>query len=335
MAVCCIALQVPEKNRAGGFKFVADELQPKQPATESVFLVVSVQGLGAGILDFISAFAHCEAKLNVCLDFPGVNASLFAVVFVGKLEKPEFNGALGEASVQVEHVVTTLIVVLIATITAILRLVPHVRKCLHGFGLFPVKPFDESWVDNLAVGAGALPVNANRAPDLRFVRCHDVGEIAQCVGVVVTPVKPFQADVNVYATPTARAALCARLAQFPKKLLENLDVGIVQNRCDQLALFCVWAADGNIIGELPFAVLGVPRAPRHIAVNVGGVLIPIGTEEFGGDLRGLFSGDVVHLDFDAERLGLHALLELHRDIAHGVLLSCPFGAVGVVLHLMV
>ena len=151
---------------------------------------------------------------------------------------------------------------------------------------------------------------------------------------MVAPVKGFQTNVNVNAAPTARAALGTGLAKRPKKLLERFNVSVVQNGRYQFALLVLRPSNGNVLGELPLTALRVPRAPRHIAVNAGGVPIALGSEEISGDLGGALPADVVHFDLHAEGLCFHSILESDCLSLHGVSPFVPFGAVGAVLHLM-
>ena len=92
----------------------------------------------------------------------------------------------------------------------------------------------------------------------------------------------------------------------------------MENRCDQFALLAVRTCDADVPLKFPLAPIRVPCRPCTIAA--GGILVVACAEELGGELRGVLSGDAVHLDLHADGLVLHLLDLCLGFCRHGVTL---------------
>ena len=110
----CITLKAICKEVSSCFEFVTNEAEAKEPSSHCVFGVLVLLWLGA-----CGAYRFChlrkgEAKLNVALKLSGVNATLAFCRGGIELEKPELDRAFGEGGVEIEHMVSALIVVLVS-----------------------------------------------------------------------------------------------------------------------------------------------------------------------------------------------------------------------------
>ena len=232
------------------------------------------------------------------------------------MEKPEFNRALGEGRVEVEHVVPAGIVVLVSAVVRAVALVPDVPELVHGGGLLAVDSLQESGVYRAAVVAGAAGVDADGSADLLFVACHDVDQIPQGLcGVVAL------ADVDVDSASSGGAALRSSLPKEAEDALQGLDVVVGEDRGDQLAFLVVRSADAHVPLELPNPALLVFASPGHVAVLCGCV-VGGGSEELGNLGGCLLSGDVVHLHLDPDGLVLHGFNLRSGLFVHGLYLLC-------------
>ena len=297
---------------AGGGELLADEAQAEEPGAHGVLGVVVLLGLGAGGLDRLRHLAQCEAKLDVALELSGVEA----VPALGgggvELEKPELDRTLGEGSVEVEHMVAAVVVVLVPAVGGVVGAVPNVRQVAHGAGLAAVDRFDEPGADRPAVPAHAVVVEGQGIRQEALVAGHDVRQVAEGLGGVA-----FGPDVDVDSAPSGVVALGSSLAQPPHQLLEGVHVGVGEDWRDHLALFAVRPLDAHVPLELPLAVLGIPGRPGVVAVAVGGVLIAPGAEELGGELGGGAAGDAVHLHLDPDGLLFHLGDLVFHFLVHG------------------
>ena len=103
--------------------------------------------------------------------------------------------------------------------------------------------------------------------------CHDVGKVAQGLRCVISLSK-----VNMDSTSPGGVTLCSGLAESSAKLLQGFDVAVVQDRGNHFALVGIVACNAYVLLELPFASLRVPFADRAVAVAVGGIFNPVGSE---------------------------------------------------------
>ncbi len=145
----CVSLQVPSQDFSCRGEFVTDEAEPEEPSAHGIFGVFVLLRFGAGRLDRLGHLAECEAKLNVTLKLPCMKSALPLGGGVVELEKPELDGALGKGGVEVQHVVSAVIVVGVAC--SVVPFVPNVGKCSHRTGLSLVQAAQEVWIDHLAV----------------------------------------------------------------------------------------------------------------------------------------------------------------------------------------
>lgn len=201
---------------------------PHQPGSHCelfVFLLLFLRTCAAQVLCHL---AHCQAKLNVALELACVKSVLLAACRLVELEKAEFNRALCEGSVEVQHMVAAVVVVVGSAVVTSLCAVPDVRKLRHRGGLLFVKLLQEIRVYRSAVAVHAAAVNLDCFGDQRFVACHQVCKVSQALRCVSCCV-----DVNVNSAASGVVALCARLAKASDQLLQAFDVRVVQDRCDQ------------------------------------------------------------------------------------------------------
>ena len=77
--------------------------------------------------------------MNVCFELSAMNAALFAVMRLIELEQPELDRSLCECRVEVQHVVTAVVVVCVPAVIGAISLIPDVRKLSHGGGFRGVK----------------------------------------------------------------------------------------------------------------------------------------------------------------------------------------------------
>ena len=106
------------------------------------------------------------------------------------------------------------------------------------------------------------------------------------------------------STSSGGVTLCSGLAQSSAKLLQGFDVAVVKDRGNHLTLVCIVAGDAYVLLELPFASLCVPCADRAVAVAVGGIFNPVGSEKLCGNSCGILAGNAVHLNFNSDCLVL-------------------------------
>ena len=191
MSECGVAVQVAGQKLSGGCELITDKSEAEEPGSHGVFRIIDLGFLGAGGLDHQGHLAQCEAKLNVAFQFPGVKSALAFLAGVGELEASEFDGAVGEASVVVEHMVATAVVMLVSAFVTV-AIVPNIRQGIHRLGLAAVQLFKEILVDRVAVAADAVAVQAKGRNQKAFVACHNVGEVAEGLGAVLA-----QSDVDV------------------------------------------------------------------------------------------------------------------------------------------
>ena len=292
-----------------GGELLADEAQAEEPGAHGVLRVLVLLGLGAGALDRLRHLAQREAKLDVTLELPRVEAVLPVGGGGVELEKPELDRSLGEGGVEVEHMVAAVVVVLGAPVGGPVAAVPNVGQVAHGAGLALVDRLEEPGVNRPAVAAHAVAVEGQGIRQEALVAGHDVRQVAEGLGGVA-----LGPDVDVDSASPGGVALGSGLAQPPYQFLQGLHVGVGEDGGDHLALFAVRPRDAHVLLELPLAALDIPGRPGAIAVAVGRVLEPPGAEELGGVL----AGDAVHLNLDPDGLLFHlGDLVLHL-LVHGI-----------------
>ena len=309
--------KVPCQDLPCGFEFLTDKAEPDQPGPHREFRVIHLGLFRACAPCCLRLCAECEAKLNVALEFPGVQAIPFVAFRAPKLEEAELDCRLCEGRVKVEHVVPAVIVVLIASAGRSVLRVPDVCEVLHGLRLLPVDLCKEIPVDRLAVAPDPALVDPDRAGQKPFVAGHQVCKYPQAPRVV-----PGCTDVDVYSAHVSRVAFGALSAEGSHQLLQGLDVVVGEDRRYHLALLFVGAGlDACVPLELPFPSLAVPGAPGHVPVAGCGVLDPAASEEGGCLFRGVLSRDAKHLDLDPDGLCFHGLDLLSGCFLHGM---CSF-----------
>ena len=87
--------------------------------------------------------------------------------------------------------VPAVVVVLVASVVRAVSFVPAVRKLRHGLRLLPVEAVKEPVVDHLTVVSRPAFVDSDRPSDLRLVGGHDVDQVAEALGIVVSAIQPL------------------------------------------------------------------------------------------------------------------------------------------------
>lgn len=108
------------------FKLIANQTEAEQPTSEGELLVIA-GGLGelrGFLVDCLCA--DCEGEGDVASDFPGVERAV---------KKSEFYRTLGEHRVEVQRVVSAVIVVRVLVFIRIIR-IPYFTKFVHREILF-------------------------------------------------------------------------------------------------------------------------------------------------------------------------------------------------------
>ena len=130
--------------------------------------------------------------------------------------------------------------------------------------------------------------------------CHDVGQVAEGLsGMAVST------DVNMHTATAGSIALGTGGAQSAADSLEELNVLVAEDRSYHFTFVSIIADDGNVALEFPFTALSIPAAPCVVAIAEGGILNAGGPEYTGGNLGGVRTSDVVHLNFNSNGLRLH------------------------------
>ena len=157
MSECSIAFQVLSQKLSGGGELVSDKTEAKKPSPHGVFRILDLWLFGACGFDHHRHLTQCEAKLDVTLEFACVKPALAFCGGVSKLEASELNRAVCEASVIVEHMVATAVVMLVSAFVAV-AIVPDVCEGIHRLGFSAVQLAKEVFVDCMAVVADAASV---------------------------------------------------------------------------------------------------------------------------------------------------------------------------------
>ncbi len=245
------------------------------------------------------------------------SASAF-LVGVGELEASKLDRAVGEAGVVVEHMVAAAVVMLVSALVAV-TIVPNVCKGIHRLGLSAVQLGKEILVDRVAVAVDAAAVEAEGRNQKALVACHDVGEVAKCLGAVFA-----QADVDVDSAHMGGVALRSGVAEVADDFLQILNVAVVEDRRSHLRfLFIAVGVDAGVSGDFPFPALVILASPSVVAA--ADVANRVFRAVVGGDgSAGFFSGDVIHLNLNADGLLLHFFNLDSGSFVHNMYL--PFGS---------
>lgn len=318
MSECGVAVQVLGQKLSGGCELVTDEAETEEPSSHGVFRILDLGFFGAGGLDHHRHLAQCKAKLNVAFQFSGVKSASAFLVGVGELEASKLDRAVGEAGVVVEHMVAAAVVMLVSALVAV-TIVPNVCKGIHRLGLSAVQLGKEILVDRVAVAVDAAAVEAEGRNQKALVACHDVGEVAKCLGAVFA-----QADVDVDSAHMGGVALRSGVAEVADDFLQILNVAVVEDRRSHLRfLFIAVGVDAGVSGDFPFPALVILASPSVVAA--ADVANRVFRAVVGGDgSAGFFSGDVIHLNLNADGLLLHFFNLDSGSFVHNMYL--PFGS---------
>ena len=315
MAEGRVAGKVAGQEVSRGGELLADEAQAKEPGSHRVLGVLVLLGPGACRPHVLRHLAEREAKLNVALELPCVDAALAPGGRLVELEEPELNGALGKGGMVVEHMVAAVVVVLCPAVVCALARVPDVGEACHRLRLLRIDHPQEVRVDRPAVAADAAAVQLEGVGDQTLVARHDVRQVAERLRRVAV-----RSNVDVDSAAPAGVTLRAVVAKLAAKLLQGLDVLVVEDRGDQFALFAVRSLDADVSLEFPLAAGGIPSAPAIVTVAVGGVFPAACPEELGGQLRCSLAGDVVHFNLNADGLIFHLVDLVGGAFVHGLCL---------------
>lgn len=209
------AVQMLQQMKPGGFEFVTDKPQPKEPGSEGIFLVGASGFLAAGAPLVESLRGDGKAELDVCLDLACVS---------GGIKQPELDSALLEHAVQVQAVVSAVVVMLAVTVAAV---VPDTADLVQGFRLFTIDFIQKALLHLLAILPLPCHLHLHGLVDQILLGSHDVGDVSQSVGVVGRGV---QVDVDT-ATFICNHSSLPKLAN---NLLYGFDVLIAADGTDQL-----------------------------------------------------------------------------------------------------
>ena len=197
MPPSAIPADVAQKESPRGLELLTYETESEHPAPESVFFIIPLLGYRACVLEVFCKLAHGEAKLNVGFELSAMNPAFFAAVRLIELEEAKLDSAFRECGVKVEHVVTAFVVVMISEVNCVIAFVPDVSELGHGLGLDDVELVQKIGVNRPAVLRCSARCDVDCASDLLFVSGHDVCEVGEGFGGVVS-----KSDVNVNsATP--------------------------------------------------------------------------------------------------------------------------------------
>ena len=96
--------QVAGQEISGRCELLADEAQAEEPGAHGVFGVLVLLGLGACRPHILCHLAEGQAKLDVALKLPCVDAAPALGGRLIELEEPELDRAFGKGGVEVEHI---------------------------------------------------------------------------------------------------------------------------------------------------------------------------------------------------------------------------------------
>ena len=324
-----VACKVPCQDVAGCLEFRSDESHPDQPGAHRKFRVLDLWLFRAGLAGKFRLCGKREAKLDVTLQFPGMQAAEPSVSFVRELEEAELDRALRKGRVQVKHMVARIVVMVVPTCVGVIAVVPDVCELAHALGLFPVQEGEKILIDRPAVMVDPCPVKPQGADQEVLVACHQVCEVTEGLSGM-----PIRSDVDVDSAHVLRIALGFAMPQLSDQLLQAFDVLVGEDRGDQLAFFIVLGGhDAAVSLEFPLPILLIPSAPGLVSVSVGCVFKPSCSEVGGGNLSCIPAADSVHLDLNSDGLIFHGFdLDSGGFFHGGVLLpACVFFPFGTVL----
>ena len=104
-------------------------------------------------------FGKCKAKLNVTFQLSCVKSVSLAISRFVKLEKSEFDCAFCKSCMEVQHMVSAVIVVLISAVIRTVCPVPDVGELSHGSRFFLIQLFNEFRIYRSAVSVHSEIVN--------------------------------------------------------------------------------------------------------------------------------------------------------------------------------
>ena len=158
--------------------------------------------------------------------------------------------------------------------------------------------------------------------------CHDVGEVAKCLGAVFA-----QSNVDVDSAHMGGVAFRSGFAEAADDFLQVLHVAVGKDRRSHLRfLLIAVCVDAGVSGDFPFPALVVLASPGVVAAaDVANRML---RAVVGGDgSAGFFSGDVIHLNLNADGLLLHFFNLDSGLFVHNMYL--PFGSLRCVFSLSV
>ena len=259
-----------------------------------------------------------------------MDPTLAALAGVVELEKPEFNGAVGEGGVEVQHMVAAGIVVVAPAPVGVLAFIPHIGQGRHCAGLFPIQPLQEARINGSTVVLHPALVEIQGAGQQALVACHQVRQVPQGSGGMAVG-----SDVDMHPTAVGRIADGTGVAELAGDFLQVLQVVIGKDRGAQLGLLGIaGGADAGVPCDFPHPALPVLAAPGIVTAS----LMPhsaLSAKVFRYHLSGLLASDPGHFDFHTDGLLLHVLdhfskFRVHFVSLRGLIVSVYYHAIAVI-----
>ena len=248
-----ISVKVLGKKTSRCGELFANQSQSNQPCSHCKFWIFRLLWFWTCCFQFLCHFGKCKAKLNVAFQLSCVKSVFLFCCRLVKLEKSKFDCAFCKGCVEVQHMVSAVIVMLISAVIRTVCCVPDVCKLCHcGWFLF-VQLFNESWVYRSAISVHSALVDFQSICNQSFVACHDVCKVSEALRCV-----SVRSDVNMNSCPNPCVAYCSCLAKSSHKLLQGFNVAVVKNRCNQFALFSIASCNADVLLKFPFSALCIP-----------------------------------------------------------------------------
>ena len=251
---------------------------------------------------------HRQAKLHVSFQLPGMQAAFFAHrsvrVEVIELEQPELHAFALKEAVQVQHMITGLVVVPHIVSIARLRRIPDYLQVMQTLRRASIDRQQKGLIYRLAP-VHPSRCNADGTNQQLLMAGHDIGQVQQAPGSMPCPI-----NMNMHPALMRWVAPCACCTQVADDLLQQRHLLPGKNRADQFRAFpCIASLDGAIRFDFPDIVASrvADRVNSSlIQVHAGKRIIPGYPGQLrqgsGHNLGSFRARDIVHLDLYAELL---------------------------------
>ena len=132
-----ISVKVLGKKTSRCGELFANQSQSNQPCSHCKFWIFRLLWFWTCCFQFLCHFGKCKAKLNVAFQLSCVKSVFLFCCRLVKLEKSKFDCAFCKGCVEVQHMVSAVIVMLISAVIRTVCCVPDVCKLCHcGWFLF-------------------------------------------------------------------------------------------------------------------------------------------------------------------------------------------------------